>query len=327
MILAGDIGGTKTLLAIYELTGPARPKKMRLFSTKSFSSIKTLLNTYISEIKIRPTCISLGVAGPVIKGQVNMVNVGWRFTVKDLKRKFNLSRVFLLNDLEALAYSLPFLSKKHFIPIKSGRVDKKGNLAIIAAGTGLGEALLIRKEGSNFPVATEGGHADFAPWNELTYRLHAHLSQKFGHVSWERVASGPGIENIYEFLCKEEGLSPGLSSAKEIGQAGLTGKDPLAEKALELFFYAYGAEAGNLALKSLATGGVFIGGGIAPKLLSFFERGIFEEAFLAKGRHKTFLENIPIWLVNHPYSVLQGAALWAKHQLIKAQGRGNEFFS
>ncbi len=327
MILAGDIGGTKALLAIYETTGPARPKKLRLLYTKNFSSITELLKTYVSEFSFKPKYLALAVAGPVIKGWVNMVNVGWRFSANQLAKKFGCSEVFLLNDLEALAYSLPFISRKYLVSVKSGYSDKRGNLAVIAAGTGLGEALLIRKEDSIFPVATEGGHADFAPWDELTYRLHAYLAKKFGHVSWERVVSGPGIENIYFFLCQEKGITPHLSSAKEIGPAGLEAKDPLAEKTLEIFFYAYGAEAGNLALKSLATGGVFIGGGIAPKLFPFFERGIFQKAFLAKGRHQELLEGMPIWLVKHPYPALQGAALFARHRLAKGQRKEHEFSS
>ncbi|WP_022852383.1 glucokinase [Thermodesulfatator atlanticus] len=320
MILAGDVGGTKTLLAFFKEEGPARALKLRRFATKDFKSLSSLIKAYLSEVKIVPKTISLAVAGPVVRGQVNMVNVGWRFSVSSLAKSLGIKQVFLLNDLEATALAVFFLKNRYLRTIKPGKPDPMGNIAVIAAGTGLGEALLIRKHASfPIPVATEGGHVDFAPWDELTWEIYQFLAKKFGHVSVERVASGLGIEQIYRFLCEKEGVSPRFNKASEIGPAGLSGEDLLSEKTLEIFFKAYGREAGNLALKCLATGGVFVAGGIAPKLEPFFERGLFQEAFLDKGRLKETLSNIPIYLVTHPYPALLGAAKFARRFTAKKQ--------
>ena len=313
MLLAGDLGGTKTLLAFYPLKGPARPQKLKQYPTRQFRSPTALIKTYLAETGARPKRVSLAVAGPVLRGRVDMVNVGWRFSASALARALAVDEVFLLNDLEALAYAVPHLDKKYLYPLKPGRRDPQGNVAVLAAGTGLGRSFLIKRHlSSPVPVATEGGHVDFAPWDELTWELYQFLARRFGHVSVERVVSGPGLENIYEFLCQREGVTPRFSSAKEIGPAGLSGEDPLARKALEIFIYAYGKEAGNWALSCLATGGVMLGGGIAPKLLPLIAEKPFQEGFLAKGRFRDFLARIPVFLIKHPYPVLYGAALFGR---------------
>ncbi len=313
MLLAGDLGGTKTLLALYPLKGPARAQKLRQYLTSDFKSPASLLKTYLKEIGVKPKAISLAVAGPVLKAKVEMVNVGWRFSAASLGRALGITKVTLLNDLEALAYAVPHLDNRYLEPLKSGRREPRGNIAVIAAGTGLGRSFLIRRHTTYpIPVATEGGHVDFAPWDELTRELWQYLAKRFGHVSVERVVSGPGIENIYRFLCYKKGIEPILSSAKEIGEAGLSQKDPLARKTLEIFAYAYGKEAGNWALSCLATGGVMLGGGIAPKLKPLLKERLFEEAFLSKGRLKGFLKTVPVFLILHPYPVLYGAAIFGR---------------
>ena len=313
MLLAGDLGGTKTLLAFYPLKGPARPRKLKEYPTRAFRSPEALLKAYLEETGLRPKRISLAVAGPVIRGRVRMVNVGWHFSATGLARALQAEEVHLLNDLEALAYAVPHLSRRHLHPLKPGRRDPRGNVAVIAAGTGLGRSFLVRRHTPRpVPVATEAGHVDFAPWDELSLELYQYLSARFGHVSVERVVSGPGIENIYRFLCQKEGISPRLASAPEISQAAFSGQDPLAQKALELFVYAYGKEAGNWALSCLATGGVMVGGGIAPKIRPLLEEGPFLQGFLAKGRLREFLEEVPVFLILHPYPVLLGAALFGR---------------
>ncbi len=318
MILAGDLGGTKTLLALYSFKGPARPRFLREYSTKAFKTPVALLRSYLEETKARPSCVCLAVAGPVLKGQVHMVNVGWRFSASQLVKVLQIKKVHLLNDLEALAYAVPHISQKCFYSLKTGRSEPRGNVAILAAGTGLGRSFLIRRHTSlPVPVATEGGHVEFAPWDDLTWELYHFLAAKFGHVSVERVVSGPGIENIYYFLCKKEGKSVSLRGAAEIGPAGIKGEDLLARKALEIFSYAYGREAGNSALLSLSTGGVILGGGVTLKLLSFLaETPFFQRGFLDKGRLQELMISIPVKVVTHPYPVLQGAALFAKHRFL-----------
>ncbi len=208
MLLAGDLGGTKTLLAFYSLEGPARARKLKEYPTRAFRSPEALLKTYLEETGLRPKRISLAVAGPVIKGRVQMVNVGWRLSAAGLARALQVEEVFLLNDLEALAYAVPHISRRYLHPLKPGRRDSRGNVAVIAAGTGLGRSFLVRRHTPRpVPVATEAGHVDFAPWDELSFALYQYLAARFGHVSVERVVSGPGIENIYRFLCAKEGLS------------------------------------------------------------------------------------------------------------------------
>ena len=322
MILAGDLGGTKSLLALYPLKGPARPSFLREYPTRAFKSPLFLLRSYLAEVQKQPEVISLAVAGPVLRGKVHMVNVGWRLSRNQLAKALGSRRIFLLNDLEALAYAVPHLGRRYFKPLKEGRAEPGGNIALLAAGTGLGRSFLIRKHATfPVPVATEGGHVEFAPWDDLTWELYRFLSREFGHVSVERVVSGPGIENLYHFLCQREGRSPVLKKAREIGPAGLSGKDRLARKALELFAHAYGREAGNSALLSLSTGGVVLAGGVTLRLLPFLEEtDFFRNGFLEKGRLRDFVSQVPVKVLIHPYPVLQGAALFARENLGQDNG-------
>jgi len=313
MILAGDIGGTKTQLALFA-GEPFQPREFRTYPTQEFDGPFSLLEHYLSQVKAKVEVLSLAVAGPVLYGEVYMVNVGWRFSEGSLASALGGCPVYLLNDLEALAFALPHLDAQDLVEVKPGQREAEGNAAVLAAGTGLGEAFLIRRRAPGpIPVATEGGHAEFYPTDELTWGLREFLAERYGHVSLERVVSGPGIENIYQFLCAREGVAPRYSSAKEIGEAGLAG-EPLPRKCLELFVAAYGAEAGNMALRCLATGGVFLGGGIAPKLLPLIQSPLFQRSFLDKGRLSSFLQDVPVFVVKHAYPVLYGAALYARAQ-------------
>ncbi len=311
MLLAADIGGTKTQVAVYELTGPLRPKALVTYQSRGFKNLGSLLKTYLSETGFRPRYASLAVAGTVIRGQVKMVNLGWKFSRAELRRALGVKELFLLNDLEAMAFAVPHIPSRYLETLHQVRRDPRGNIGVIAAGTGLGEAMLIRHEAPYpIPVATEAGHAEFTPTDDLEWALYQWLAQRFDHVSLERIISGPGIENVYRFLREKEGQKAGLSSAKEISQKALEGADPLAQKALKIFIKAYGREAGNLALRCLATGGIFIGGGIAPKILPLIKSGLLVKAFLAKGRLSEFVKKVPVWVIVHPYPVLLGAAVY-----------------
>ncbi len=311
MLLAADIGGTKTQIALYRLSGPVRPKALATYPSQGFKNLVSLLKNYLSETGASPSYASLAVAGTVIRGQVSMVNLGWRFSQAELRQALGVKEVFLLNDLEAMAFAVPHIPSRYLEPLHPVRRDPRGNIGVIAAGTGLGQAMLIRR-GAPYPipVATEAGHAEFTPTDDLEWALYQWLARRFVHVSLERVISGPGIENIYRFLCEKEGQEARLSSAKEIGQEALKGSDPLAQKTLEIFIKAYGREAGNLALRCLATGGVFIGGGIAPKILPLIRSGLLIQAFLDKGRLNDFVKKVPVSVITHPYPVLLGAAVY-----------------
>ncbi len=311
MLLAADIGGTKVQIAFYSLSGLKRPKFLKTYPTKDFPNLLALLKAYISQTGIRPKYASLAVAGTIVRGKVSMVNLGWEFSKDQLKKDLSLAKIFLLNDLEALAFAVPHIKSSYVETIYSAKRDPQGNIGVIAAGTGLGQAMLIR-HGAPYPipVATEAGHAEFCPCDELEWALYKWLSKEFSHVSLERVISGPGIENIYRFLCERKGISPKFSSPKEISDAALGGKDLLAKEALNLFVRAYAREAASLALRCLATGGIFIGGGIAPKIIPFLKSEVFLKAFLDKGRLSSFISKVPVKVITHPYPVLLGAALY-----------------
>ncbi len=315
MLLAGDVGGTKTQLALYEFKGPMRPRFLRTYPTKAYTSLRALLESFLEEAGVKDLeALCLAVAGPVLKGRVDMVNVGWKFSEGDLSRYFH-TKVKILNDLESLAFAIPHLSSKAFFPLFKRRAEPQGNIGVIAAGTGLGQAMLIRKGALGaVPVATEGGHTEFAADREEEWLLYKWLKARYGHVSLERVLSGPGLENIYRFLQEWHGeTGPGLS-APEITRLALQGES-LAAEALDIFVRLYGREAGNLALRCMATGGIFLGGGIAPKILVFLQRDSFLKAFLDKGRLRWFVEKVPVKVVRHPYAVLQGAGLYARAYL------------
>jgi glucokinase len=323
MILAGDIGGTKTVIGLFEEAGDGlRSVREETYPSRGFSSLEQIVHRFLAgggaAPALRAACF--GVAGAVVEGRSQATNLPWELDEGRLAEALRVPQVRLLNDLEATAVGMLQLGPSDRCVLQAG-VPRKGNIAVIAAGTGLGEAMLYWDGERHHPMASEGGHADFAPRNDLEGGLLAFLRKEFGHVSYERVLSGPGLFNLYRFLRDTgEAKEPrwlGERLEKEdpgavVSEVGLAGADPLCAKALDLFVSIYGAEAGNLALKSLAVGGVFVGGGIAPKILQRLASGGFISAFCGKGRFASLMATIPVHLSLNPRVPLMGAAAAAR---------------
>lgn len=324
ILLAGDIGGTKTRLALFEQGADGfHPVTERVYPSGEYDSLEAIVTRFLEEspqTSLRAACF--GVAGPVFEGRAQATNLPWSLDETSLARATGAPRVKLLNDLEAAAYGMLILPSEELAVLNPGTSPPpKGNIGVLAAGTGLGEAMLIWDGRRHQPVATEGGHADFAPRNEREIELLRFLQGEFGRVSSERVLSGPGFYNVYRFLRQRsttaepdwlaEEIASGDPSAA-VAQAGLADKDPVCVEALELFASLYGAEAGNLALRCLSVQGIFVGGGIAPKILPALQRGAFREAFLDKGRFSALCERIPVKVALNARVPLLGAAHYAR---------------
>jgi len=318
MILTGDVGGTKTRLAWCSKQGlRLKIEGERFFNSRDYPSFEAVLEAFLKERRNDLAGACFGIAGPVAEGRSQATNLPWMVDARALERLLGLSRVGLLNDLEAMAYGTQVLPEDAVVVLNSGQGHARGSIGILAAGTGLGEAALIWNGEGFTAMASEGGHADFAPRNELEFGLLQFLSRQHGHVSYERVLSGPGKIQIYEYL-KQAGLGeePGwlaheLSKADPspvISEMALNGKSKLCAKALELFVSIYGAEAGNLALKVLARGGIYLGGGIAPSILPLLRSGVFMKAFTDKGRFEGLLRKIPVRVILDERASLYGAA-------------------
>lgn len=320
MILAGDIGGTKTHLALYEPQSSHCIAEEK-YHSREYKSLSEIIEKFISkhEVVIEKAC--LGVAGPIKHNVCRATNLPWVIDGKVLAEVLKTKHVWLVNDLYANAYGLKCLSPKEFFTLNEGVKDSIGNAALISAGTGLGEAGLYWDGKTHHPFACEGGHVDFAPRDQLEIDLWHYLRKKFEHVSYERVISGPGLYNLYRFLIddrlenesdeiKEEMLRQDPS--KVITEKAQNKQCPTCTRALDWFISIYGSEAGNLALKVLALGGVYIGGGIAPKILEGMRSGGFMKAFVAKGRFAPMLEKIPIKIVLNDNTALLGAAQYAR---------------
>ncbi|MGD2056961.1 MAG: glucokinase, partial [Gammaproteobacteria bacterium] len=299
-VLAGDIGGTKTRLAICAVTGNRlEPLSEHTYASREHATLDELVADFLARNERRLYGACFGIAGPVKGTVADVTNLPWHIDATAIGQRFNLPRVALLNDLEANAWGIRILNAGDFRSLNGAMEDLSGSAAIIAAGTGLGEAGLFRDGDRLRPFATEGGHADFSPGNEIEIELLRFLLQRHTHVSWERVLSGPGLVTLHDFLRQYRGhdlpdwLREEMRSgdpAAAISQAAQAGRDAVCREALALFVHLYGVEAGNLALKMKATGGVYIGGGIAPKILAQLEDGTFLEAFYAKGRMRPLLE-------------------------------------
>lgn len=318
MILAGDIGGTKTVLSI--LTGDANGSltclKEQTYSSQVFPEFDDILAAFLSDdVNIKSACF--GVAGPVVNQRCQTTNLPWLLDAATLKIKLGTSKVKLLNDLEAMALGMLHLPEHDLVELNPNAEAKEGNIAVIAAGTGLGEAILYWDGNKHYPMATEGGHSDFAAQNAQQDQLLSYLRKIYpDHVSCERILSGIGFSHLYDFLC-EQGFAPpsadvpdtnsGIDRNAVISGLGVSGKDPLCAEAVRLFVELYGAETGNLALKSFATGGVFIGGGIGPKILPAMQNGNFIQAFKAKGRFLPLLDKVSVKLSLNPRTPLIGA--------------------
>ncbi len=321
LILAGDIGGTKTNLGHFVLEGDAfTPKKIRNFRNAEYPEFSSILKEFLKEHPGEIEVACFGVAGPVINGVCRTTNLPWVVDISKLKALLKIEVVSLINDMEATAYGIQALPKTALAVLNHGKAVPQGNIAVIAAGTGLGEGMLIWDGRHYRAVASEGGHSDFAPCNNLELDLCKYLLKKFGHSSYERVLSGPGLLNIYDFLkernyanepawLKNEMTQENSSSV--ITKNALHGRNKLCVKTLDLFCAIYGAEAGNLALKVLGLGGVYLGGGIAPKIISKLQDGVFRKAFLEKGRFSKFLSKIPVHAILEEKTALHGAAVYA----------------
>jgi glucokinase len=319
MILSGDIGGTKAELALFERDhGSLREVRSERLPTDGHGSLEELLRRFVKPSDAI-TSAAFGIAGPVLHNRVTGTNLPWTVEAARVAQAIGVPRVALLNDLEATSLGLEALAPHDLVTLQEGRPDPEGSIAVIAAGTGLGESYATRDNGRLLPYASEGGHADFAPNDEDEVDLLLYLRSRFGgHVSWERVLSGPGLGNVYEFLrdTGRETEPDFLREARETGDphaaiASADGKAAIATRALDLFVSIYGAEAGNLALRYMATGGVYVAGGIAPKLRARFEDGRFLAAFRAKGRLAPLLRDTPVRLVLNERTALLGAALLA----------------
>jgi glucokinase len=320
MILAGDIGGTSTRIALFDSgSGPGdlREVAFERYGSRDHAGLSAILRSFIASHPERIEGACFGIAGPVRDGRVETPNLPWVIEADPLARQLGVAKVTLLNDLEANAWGVFTLSDVDVATLAAGLPAREGNAAIISAGTGLGEAGYHWIGGALQPFASEGGHADFAPHDDLTIELFRWLHKRHGHVSWERVVSGPGLVNVYMFL-RDTGRAAESPSLREelrsgdpaaaISKAGLQETSELAVGALDLFVALYGAEAGNLALKMKATQGVWVGGGIAPKILSRLRRPGFLEAFRDKGRFKAFMESIPVKVILNDKTALRGAA-------------------
>jgi len=328
VILAGDVGGTKTALALFDVRRRALALvREGVLPSHGFAALEDAIGQFLSDgprVAVDAACV--GVAGPVIDGRCTATNLPWVIDEASLAVSVSTERVRLVNDLEATGYGILGLSRSALVPLQTG-APRKGNMVLIAAGTGLGEVLLIWDGRRHRVVGSEGGHADFAPRTDLEMELFRFLRREFGRVSYERVVSGPGLHNVYRFLLASDGSSEPewLRARMESGdpsavvaEAALDRDDPRAVQALDLFVSIYGAEAGNLALKALAVGGVFVGGGIAPKIRAKLEDGTFVSAFGDKGRLAPLMATIPVHLALEPRAALLGAAAIARSLLSRA---------
>jgi len=314
MILAGDVGGTKTRLALFETESPGRlrARDERTYPSREHRDLQEIVARYQREVPAPIERAAFGVAGPVKDGVCVTTNLPWVVEAKSLAALLRLPVAGLLNDLEANAWGLGELGDEDTLTLQAGGTVRAGNSAIIAAGTGLGEAGLFWNGRRHIPFATEGGHADFAPRSTIEDELLIHLRARFGRVSWERVVSGPGLVEIHDFLAGHPAgaveANLGEDRAATISHAALAGTSEVASRALHLFVSMYGAEAGNLALKTLSTAGMYIGGGIAPRIVDRLRTGTFLEAFLDKGRMRPLLEAMPVRVVLNDRTALLGAA-------------------
>ena len=321
MLLAGDVGGTKTLLALFE-RGDLRPAPIsstHSYVTNAFSRFTEILDAFARDIHqpFRVDAAVIGVAGPVVANRASLTNIAWDISADEVTARFGTPHVRLLNDLESMANSVEVLTPDEFVLLQEGVMRADGNAAVIAAGTGLGQAYLHRVNGHLIPVPSEGGHADFAARTDREIELVRMLRDTYGRAEVEQVLSGPGLLNVHRFTHRG-GECPMLEGAPEseaparVSQAGMAGRCQGCAEALRMFVTAYGAEAGNLALRGVATSGLYVGGGIAPKILPAIRSGSFMDAFLAKPPMAELLARVPVKVILNSEAGLLGAAVHAQ---------------
>lgn len=318
IVLAGDVGGTKTSVGLFA-RGKKRPEPLVIesFASREAPRLENIVDRFL---KGHPASISsacFGIAGPVISGRCKTTNLPWVVSEARMKRHYRWRHVRLLNDLAAAAIAIPFLRRSELVTLNKGVKQEKGNLALLSPGTGLGQAMLVYKDGEYVPLSSEGGHVSFSPTTEGEVELWRYLRKTFDHVSVERVLSGPGLVNIYSWL-KDSGRfeePPWLKElmnqgdpAKAISENALRKQQTLCVESLRLYVSMLGNVAGNLALTGMAAGGVYLGGGIPPKILPALKEGSFLKAFMAKGRFAGFLTRIPVRVILNDRAALLGAA-------------------
>ena len=329
MILAGDVGGTKVHLALYDfINGKLEYSRDERFPAKDYSGLEEIVKEFLGAFTVTAACF--GVPGPVRDGRLRLTNLPWTLDSRELSVSLGINHVFLINDLEANGYGVAELAADQIYTLSEGDASQIGNRALIAAGTGLGEALLIWNGHSHTPYPSEGGHADYAPRNEDEIDLLRFLKQKYsGRISQERVVSGQGLTNIYDFLREVRGIDEPVWLAERLAaedpnavitELALAAKSEICEKAMDMFVSAYGAEAGNLALKLLSVGGVYVGGGIAPRILEKLKDGRFMKAFSDKGRKSQLLINMPVRIILESRAALLGAAAYAEARAADLSG-------
>ena len=318
MILAGDIGGTNSRLAFFEGTADRlSPVHIEIYPSADFSGLEQILRKFLSSHAVAVDGVCFGLPGAVVQGRVETTNLPWVVDSQRIAAELGLASVTLINDLFANAHGIALLSESDFVVLNAGISLPNGNRALISAGTGLGQAGLYADGcGGYHPFPSEGGHVDFAPRNDLEMELLRYLLRRFDHVSYERVLSGPGLYNIYQFL-RDTGrgeepawltdqIAQGDASAA-ISKSAMEGTSAICVEALDIFVSLYGAEAGNLALKMLATGGMYVGGGVAPKIIRKLSSSAFMNAFTAKGRIASLLKDIPVRVITNDKTALLGA--------------------
>jgi len=324
LVLAGDIGGTKTVLGLFRVRGGgAVLLRDATYPSRDFLSLEPIIRTFLDDASSPIAAACFGVAGVVVDETVTTTNLPWTLDAKTLRGAIPSPAVTIINDLEATAWGITQLAPAQLVSLQEG-VVRRGHKALIAAGTGLGEALIVAAGEGDLVIASEGGHVDFAPRTAAESALLDYLRGEFGHVSYERVLSGPGLLNIYRFLRDTRGrVEPGwLTDRLQTGdpsavvsEIGLAGGEPNCVEALDMFASIYGAEAGNLALKVVALGGVYVAGGIAGKIRDKLTDGRFVAAFRDKGRFAALMESMPVRLALDPRAPLLGAAIVAARML------------
>jgi glucokinase len=318
VILAGDIGGTSSRLAVFAVEGSRlRRLAARTYASGAHAGLAEVVGRFREQHRFPVTHASFGVAAPVRQGRAEGVNLPWTMDARELAGQLGLPAVGLINDLEACAWGVPAVAPEDLVTLNAGVPDPEGNGAVLAAGTGLGEAGMFWDGRAHRPFATEGGHADFAPRDAREAELLLYLDRRFGRVSYERVLSGPGLLNIYEFL-RDTGRGAACAPVADATRTGdapaaitrsaLDGSCAICAAALDLFVSCYGAEAGNLALKVMATAGVWLGGGIAPRIVAKLQGPAFMAAFAAKGRLSEVMRAIPVRVILDHEAGLLGAA-------------------
>ncbi len=328
MILAGDIGGTKTVLALISAEiGPKRPRRQARFASADFGRLEDVVAAFLNEGGEAPTAACFGVAGPVVAGEAKITNLPWVINGRALSADFGLDTVHLINDLQAIATAVPHLAAEDLATLQGGQASATGTIAVIAPGTGIGMSFLAWAGDRHRAYPTEGGHASFAPATAEQVDLLAFLHHRFGHVSVERVCSGSGIPNLYDFLrttgryAEPAWLGHALAQADDptpvIVGAALERKAEVCVACLDMFVRILGGVVGNMALMTLATGGVYLGGGIPPRILGRLQQPDFLAAVRSKGRFSGLLADIPIHVILDPEAALHGAAWWA----LDAEGR------